>query len=252
MVKIIMHGCNGAMGQVISSLAEKDEELEIAAGIDLNPEQKNGYPVFSSLEECTVQADVIVDFASAKAVDHLLDYCGQTGMPVVLCTTGLSQEQIQKVSETAEKTAVLRSANMSLGVNLLLKMVKEAAKVLAAADFDIEILEKHHNQKVDAPSGTAKLLLEAIDPDHAYTPVYGRQGNCGRRSPREIGVHALRGGTEAGTHTVSFFGADEVFEITHRATSRQIFVNGALHMARKLWRMPKGRYDLQDILFGGK
>ena len=174
----------------------------VGPGIDLNPEQKNGYPVFSSLEECTVQADVIVDFASAKAVDHLLDYCGQTGMPVVLCTTGLSQEQIQKVSETAEKTAVLRSANMSLGVNLLLKMVKEAAKVLAAADFDIEILEKHHNQKVDAPSGTALALADSINEamDQQYHYVYDRSSRREKRDKKEIGIQSVPGGFHQRSH----------------------------------------------------
>lgn len=252
MVKVIMHGCNGKMGQVITRLAAADPELAIVAGVDARAQALNDYPVFGDISECDVEADVVIDFSNAAAVDHLLDWCQEKQMPVVLCTTGLSGEQLQRVEEAAGRTAVLKSANMSLGMNLLMKLLQDAAKVLAPEGFDMEIVERHHNQKVDAPSGTAKLLLEAIDPGHEYTPVYGREGNCGKRSAKEIGVHALRGGTEAGTHTVSFFGADEVFEITHRATSRQIFVNGALHMARKLWRMPKGRYDLQDILFGGK
>ena len=250
MVKIIMHGCNGAMGQVISSLAEKDEELEIAAGIDLNPEQKNGYPVFSSLEECTVQADVIVDFASAQAVDHLLDYCGQTGMPVVLCTTGLSQEQIQKVSETAEKTAVLRSANMSLGVNLLLKMVKEAAKVLAAADFDIEILEKHHNQKVDAPSGTALALADSINEamDQQYHYVYDRSSRREKRDKKEIGIQSVRGGSIVGEHDVIFAGQDEVITFSHTAYSKAIFAKGALSAAKFLKGKAAGLYTMADVI----
>ena len=250
MVKIIMHGCNGAMGQVISSLAEKDEELEIAAGIDMNPEQKNGYPVFSSLEECTVQADVIVDFASAKAVDHLLDYCGQTGMPVVLCTTGLSQEQIQKVSETAEKTAVLRSANMSLGVNLLLKMVKEAAKVLAAADFDIEILEKHHNQKVDAPSGTALALADSINEamDQQYHYVYDRSSRREKRDKKEIGIQSVRGGSIVGEHDVIFAGQDEVITFSHTAYSKAIFAKGALSAAKFLKGKAAGLYTMADVI----
>ena len=250
MVKIIMHGCNGAMGQVISSLAEKDEELEIAAGIDLNPEQKNGYPVFSSLEECTVQADVIVDFASAKAVDHLLDYCGHTGMPVVLCTTGLSQEQIQKVSETAEKTAVLRSANMSLGVNLLLKMVKEAAKVLAAADFDIEILEKHHNQKVDAPSGTALALADSINEamDQQYHYVYDRSSRREKRDKKEIGIQSVRGGSIVGEHDVIFAGQDEVITFSHTAYSKAIFAKGALSAAKFLKGKAAGLYTMADVI----
>ena len=152
--------------------------------------------------------------------------------------------------ELGRYAPVIHSANYSLGIAVFRRTLEAVSGVLKP-DFDIEIVETHHNQKADAPSGTAKLLLEAVDPDHAYTPVYGRQGLCGKRDAREIGVHALRGGTEAGTHTVSFFGPDEVFEITHRASSRQIFVNGALHTARRLAALPKGRYQLQDILFGG-
>lgn len=155
MVRAIMHGCNGAMGQVISGIAAKDEEISIVAGIDMRTEQKNDYPVFASLNECKVEADVVIDFSNAAAVDELLDWCAEKKMPVVLCTTGLSEVQLAKVEETAEKTAVLRSANMSLGINMLLKLLKEAAQILAPAGFDIEILEKHPQQKVDAPSGTA-------------------------------------------------------------------------------------------------
>ncbi len=163
MTRIIMHGCNGAMGQVISGLVAQDPEAGIVAGIDISDTKKNDYPVFASLKDCNVEADVIIDFASAKAEDALLDYCAKTGMPVVVCTTGLSPEQVEKVSETAKTAPVLRSANMSLGVNVLLKLVQEAAQVLASAGFDIEILEKHHNQKVDAPSGTALALADSIN-----------------------------------------------------------------------------------------
>ena len=196
-------------------------------------------------------ADVAMDFSAPAALPAVADYVRRTGTPLLSGTTGYTPEQMRTFDRLGQLAPVLHSANFSVGVAVLRRVLAQISDVLRP-DFDIEIVETHHNQKVDAPSGTAKLLLEAIDPDHAYTPVYGRQGNCGRRSPREIGVHALRGGTEAGTHTVSFFGVDEVFEITHRAASRQIFVNGALHMARKLCRMPRGRYDLQDILFGGQ
>ena len=202
------------------------------------------------MEECQVEADALIDFSSAKATDALLAYCEKRKLPVVLCTTGLSEEQLAKVEETSKNVAVLKSANMSLGINLLMKLLKEATKVLAPAGYDMEIVEKHHNQKLDAPSGTAKLLLEAVDPQHRLRPVYGREGNCGRREKDEVGIHALRGGTVAGTHTVHFFGPDEELELTHRAASRQIFVNGALHIARLLPGRPKGVYDLQKILFG--
>ena len=158
MVKAIMHGCNGKMGQVISGLVKEDDVIEIVAGIDKFTGIENPYPVFTSLAECDVQADVVIDFSNAAAVDELLDVCVEKTLPVVLCTTGLSEEQLAKVKEAGEKVAVLRSANMSLGVNLLMKLLKDAAKVLAPAGFDIEIVEKHHNQKVDAPSGTAIAL----------------------------------------------------------------------------------------------
>ena len=249
MVKAIMHGCNGAMGQVISSLAEADGEMEIVAGVDLNTERKNGYPVSASLEECP-RADVIIDFASAKAVDHLLDYCAATGTPVVLCTTGLSEEQIRRVEETAEKAAVLRSANMSLGINLLLKLVKEAARVLAAADFDIEILEKHHNRKLDAPSGTALALADSINEamEGQYHYVYDRSSRRQKRDPKEIGIQSVRGGSIVGEHDVIFAGQDEVITISHTAYSRAIFAKGAVAAAKFLAGKTSGLYDMADVI----
>ena len=249
MIKAIMHGCNGAMGQVISSLAETDGEMEIVAGVDLNTERKNGYPVYASLEECP-RADVIIDFASAKAVDHLLDYCAATGTPVVLCTTGLSEEQIRRVEETAEKAAVLRSANMSLGINLLLKLVKEAARVLAAADFDIEILEKHHNRKLDAPSGTALALADALNEamESQSHYVYDRSSRRQKRDPKEIGIQSVRGGSIVGEHDVIFAGQDEVITISHTAYSRAIFAKGAVAAAKFLAGKTSGLYDMADVI----
>lgn len=176
MVRIIMNGCNGHMGQVISDLVSKDENAEIVAGVDLQDTGRYSYPVFTELGACDVKADVMIDFSSAKATDAVLEYCGSRELPLVLCTTGLSQEQLQKVEETAEKTAVLRSANMSLGINTLLKLLQDAAKVLAAAGFDMEIVERHHNLKVDAPSGTALALADSLNEamDHQYHYVYDR------------------------------------------------------------------------------
>ena len=249
MIKAIMHGCNGAMGQVISSLAETDGEMEIVAGVDLNTERKNGYPAYAPLEEGP-RADVIIDFASAKAVDHLLDYCAATGTPVVLCTTGLSEEQIRRVEETAEKAAVLRSANMSLGINLLLKLVKEAARVLAAADFDIEILEKHHNRKLDAPSGTALALADSINEamESQYHYVYDRSSRRQKRDPKEIGIQSVRGGSIVGEHDVIFAGQDEVITISHTAYSRAIFAKGAVAAAKFLAGKTSGLYDMADVI----
>ena len=163
MTKIILHGCNGRMGQMLTGLLKEDPEAEVVAGVDGYTGIANNYPVFTTIDECDVQADVVIDFSNAKAADGLLDYCVRTKTPVVLCTTGLSEEQLVKVEEAAKETAVLKSANMSLGINLLMKLLKEATPTLAAAGFDIEIVEKHHNQKLDAPSGTALALADSIN-----------------------------------------------------------------------------------------
>ena len=240
-MRILLVG-HGRMGRLIeqTALAAGDE---IAAVVDIDN--------IGDLEKLGKVADVVIDFSNPAALPAVAAYVRRTGTALLSGTTGCTPSDMAVFTQLGQYAPVMHSANYSVGVAVFRRVLEEISGVLKP-DFDIEIVETHHNQKVDAPSGTAKLLLEAIDPGHEYTPVYGRQGNCGRRSPREIGVHALRGGTEAGTHTVSFFGVDEVFEITHRAASRQIFVNGALHMARKLCRMPRGRYDLQDILFGGQ
>ena len=250
MIRMIMHGCGGAMGHTITGLAKDMKEIEIVAGVDLKEEDSLGYPVFSSLEACNVEADVIVDFASAKAVDHLLDYCGEKKMPLVLCTTGLSEEQLAKVKEAGEKVAVLRSANMSLGVNLLMKLLKDAAKVLAPAGFDIEIVEKHHNQKVDAPSGTAIALADSINEAMAdqYVYNYDRSHERKKREKNEIGIVAVRGGTIVGQHDVIFAGADEVIEFHHTAYSKAIFGKGAVEAAKFLAGKPAGMYDMSDVI----
>ena len=221
MTKLIMHGCNGKMGRAITTLAKEDSEVEIVAGVDAYTEVANEYPVFDSIEKCDVEADVVIDFSNAKAVDGLLDYCVEKQIPVVLCTTGLSEEQLAKVKEAGEKVAVLRSANMSLGVNLLMKLLKDAAKVLAPAGFDIEIVEKHHNQKVDAPSGTAIALADSINEAMAdqYVYNYDRSHERKKREKNEIGIVAVRGGTIVGQHDVIFAGADEVIEFHHTAYS---------------------------------
>ena len=250
MVKMIMHGCNGAMGQVISKIVEEDENITIAAGIDVNDTIQNSYPVFPSLEACTVEADVIVDFASAKAVNGLLSYCPEKRIPVVVCTTGLSEEQIQLVEETSRQVAVLRSANMSLGINLLLKLVKEAAEVLAESGFDIEILEKHHNKKVDAPSGTALALADSINEamDNHYHYQYDRSQTREKRQKDEIGIQAIRGGSIVGEHDVIFAGQDEVITFQHTAYSKAIFAKGAVSAAKFLAGKEPRLYTMADVI----
>ena len=250
MVKIIMHGCNGHMGQVISDIVEKDPDAEIVAGIDIADQGKNSYPVFTDIDACQVEADAIIDFSSAKATDKLLEYSAARQIPVVLCSTGLSQEQLAKVEETSRKVAVLKSANMSLGINTLLKLVQDAAKVLATAGFDMEIVEKHHRLKVDAPSGTALALADSINEamDNQYHYVYDRSQKREKRDDKEIGISAVRGGTIVGEHEIIFAGQDEVIEFKHTAYSKAIFGKGAVEAAKFLAGKPAGRYDMSDVI----
>ena len=250
MVKIIMHGCNGHMGQVISGIVEKDPDAEIVAGIDIADQGKNSYPVFTDIDACQVEADAIIDFSSAKATDKLLEYSAARQIPVVLCSTGLNEEQLAKVEETSRKVAVLKSANMSLGINTLLKLVQDAAKVLAAAGFDMEIVEKHHRLKLDAPSGTALALADSINEamDNQYHYVYDRSQKREKRDDKEIGISAVRGGTIVGEHEIIFAGQDEVIEFKHTAYSKAIFGKGAVEAAKFLAGKPAGRYDMSDVI----
>lgn len=252
MTRVIMHGCNGKMGRTISELIAADEEIEIVAGVDAWDEGKNTYPVFSTITACDVAADVVIDFSAAAAVDGLLEYCVKKQVPCVLCTTGLSDAQLAKVRETAGKVAVLKSANMSLGINMLLKLLKEAAGILAPAGFDIEIVEKHHNQKVDAPSGTALALADSINEelDQAYDYVYDRSQIREKRTQKEIGISAVRGGTIVGDHDVIFAGADEVVTFSHRAYSKAVFGKGAIQAAKFIAGKPAGMYDMSDVING--
>lgn len=250
MTRVIMHGCNGKMGQTISGLIAADEEIEIVAGVDAYDEGKNPYPVFPAIKECNVDADAIIDFSAAPAVDGLLDYCVEKQIPCVLCTTGLSEEQLTRVREAAGKVAILKSANMSLGINMLLKLLKEATNILAPAGFDIEIVEKHHNQKVDAPSGTALALADSINEelDNSYRYVYDRSQVREKRAQKEIGLSAVRGGTIVGDHDVIFAGADEVVTFSHRAYSKAVFGKGAIQAAKFLAGKPAGMYDMSDVI----
>lgn len=250
MVKVIMHGCNGKMGQTISSLIAADKEIEIVAGIDAVNSGKNDYPVFSSISECTVAADAVIDFSVAAAVDGLLDYCVEKKLPCVLCTTGLSEAQLQKVQEASKQVAVLKSANMSLGINMLLKLLKEAAKTLSPAGFDIEIVEKHHNQKLDAPSGTALALADAMNEEleEGYAYQYDRSKERRKREKQEIGIASVRGGNIVGEHEVIFAGTDEVITFKHTAYSKAVFAKGAVEAAKFLAGKEAGMYDMQDVI----
>ena len=250
MIKVIMHGCNGKMGQVITGLSKEDPDIEIVAGIDIADNKTNPYPVFTDLECCDISADVIIDFAAAVAVDALLDYAVARKIPVVLCTTGLNEKQLERIEEVSADVAILKSANMSLGINTLMKLLADAANVFAPAGYDIEIVEKHHNQKLDAPSGTAIALADSINEARGdeYEYVYDRSQVRQKRGKKELGISAVRGGTIVGEHEVIFAGVDEVIEFKHTAYSKSVFAKGAIEAAKFLAGKPAGRYDMSDVI----
>lgn len=250
MVRVIMNGCNGKMGQVITGIIADDAQAEIVAGIDIYDGIHNSYPVFSKISDCTQEADVIIDFSTAKAVDELLDYVTDKKIPVVLCTTGLSEEQLRRVEETAKEVAVLKSANMSLGINAIMKLLQQAVQVFAPAGYDVEIVEKHHNQKLDAPSGTAIALADSMNEvmDHQYEYIYDRSQRRQKRDAMELGISAVRGGTIVGEHEVIFAGTDEVIEIKHTAYSKAVFAKGAVEAAKFLAGKPAGLYDMSSVI----
>lgn len=249
MVGVILHGCNGRMGQMLSELISKDEEMKVVAGIEPSGEAKNDYPVYKSFDELKETADVIIDFSTASAIDGLLDYCEKTHTPLVLCSTGLSEAQLGRVERLAKVSAVLVSANMSLGINVLLKLLKNVTKTLYGNGFDIEIVEKHHNQKLDAPSGTALALADVMKEeldDISYN--LDRSKVRKKRERNEIGISAVRGGTIVGEHEVIFAGTDEVIEIKHTAYSRAIFAKGAMSAAKFLSGKSAGKYSMSDVI----
>lgn len=250
MTKIIMHGCNGVMGQMICGLVAADEDTEIVAGVDINTDRENPFPVFATIDECDVEADAVIDFSHFSCVDRLLDWCVEKKLPVVLCTTGLTEEQLSKVEEASKQTAVLKSANMSLGINMLLKILKEATAVLAPAGFDIEIVEKHHRRKLDAPSGTALALADSINEElnNEYEYVFDRSTRREKRPKKEIGVSAVRGGTIVGDHDVIFAGEDEVITFSHTAYSRAVFGKGAIEAAKFLKGREPGLYNMSHVI----
>lgn len=252
MTRIIMHGCNGKMGQVITKIVSKDTTAEIVAGIDPYVEVKNTYPIFAHAHECNIEADVIIDFSNASAVPELLDYAIDKKIPVVVCTTGLNSKQIQAVMDAAKKIPVLFSANMSLGVNLLINLVQKATAVLTDANFDIEIIEKHHNQKLDAPSGTAIAIADSINDvlDNKYLYKYDRSQERVKRTKKEIGMHAVRGGTIVGEHSVIFAGQDEIIELNHMALSKDIFAVGSINAAKFLKGKDIGMYNMSNVIDG--
>lgn len=250
MVNIIMVGCNGKMGQVITGIVNEDAESQMVAGVDVYDDGHNAYPVYANIAQVQEEADVIIDFSNPASLDSILDYAMRNQIPAVLCSTGYSQEEIAKIDEASVKVAILRSGNMSLGINTMAKVMKVVTKALADAGFDIEIVEKHHNQKIDAPSGTAIMLADAINEqlDNEYEYRYDRSQVREKRAHKEIGISAVRGGSIVGEHEIIFAGKDEVLEFKHTAYSKAIFGKGAVQAAKFLKGQKAGMYSMKEVI----
>jgi len=249
-IKIIMSGCNGRMGQAIVSLAKDSEKYHIVAGFDVNCEKKNDFPVYSDLEHIQEKADVMIDFTHISATPKVLDYCKRNKLPLVLATTGLVEELEKEIYDAAKIIPIFKSFNMSLGISLVTALVRQAAKVLGD-NCDIEIIEKHHNQKLDSPSGTALMIADAARSSLSYEPtyIYGRGREQRLRSKKEIGIHAVRGGRIIGEHEISFIGNNEIITISHSAQSRKLFAEGALKAAEFLiGTTSPGVYNMDDLV----
>jgi 4-hydroxy-tetrahydrodipicolinate reductase len=250
MTDIIMIGCNGRMGQMITNMVKDEEDCRIVAGIDPVDHGTNTYPVFADIDECQVKADVMIDFSSAQGFEKRMEYAAKTGTPIVQCSTGMSEEQLAFLQETSQKVAVLKSANMSLGINLLMKVLKEVSERLCGEGFDVEIVEQHHNKKLDAPSGTALALADSVNEavGNSFEYVYDRSQVRKQRDKKELGISAVRGGTIVGDHEVIFAGTDEVITFKHTAYSRAVFAKGSVTAAKFLKGKGPGLYDMADVL----
>ena len=249
MIRIILAGCNGYMGRVVTTIVGDDPEAAIVAGIDINTQKLDDYPVYNTSDEIAETADVIIDFSSPAAIDGLLKIAASKKTPLILCATGYSQEQTAKIEEISNEIPIFRSGNMSLGINLLADLIQRACTVLGE-DFDVEIIERHHRRKVDAPSGTALILADAANESLPYDAeyIYERESKRTPRSNREIGISAVRGGTIVGVHDVIFAGQDEVIELRHTAASRDVFAVGALRAAKFMQNKPPKMYNMKDLL----
>ena len=249
MINIALSGCNGKMGRVISRLVSERQDIRILFGVDINTESSFGYEVYKNFKEAPEGADAVIDFSHPACFEDITSYCRKTGTPLVLATTGLSDEQRDSFDALSEDFALFFSANMSLGVNLIASLVKKAAQLLEDS-FDIEIIEKHHNQKIDAPSGTALMLADEIADSLSQNPryVYDRHSTRQKRTRSEIGIHAVRGGTIVGEHDVIFAGNDEIIEISHKAMSKEIFAVGAIKAAQFIAGKKNGRYSMKNIM----
>ena len=249
MVKVAIVGCNGKMGGFVAQAVEESASCETLFGVDAFGTSKYAFPVYRSFDEAPEKPDVMIDFSNPVVLDGMLDYALKNSVPCVICTTGYSQEQIAQIKAASEKIAIFFSGNMSLGINLLIELAKQAARVLGDS-FDIEIVEKHHNLKVDAPSGTALMIADGISDTLREEPqyVYDRHVYRKKRSKNEIGIHSVRGGTIVGEHEVIFAGHDEVVTVSHQAQSKEVFAVGSVNAAAFLAKQPAGMYDMGRLL----
>lgn len=249
MTDIVIQGIGGRMGHVLCDMIGQREDCRVVAGIDLNAGEQNGIPVVNSPEDLAGRGDVIIDFSSPAAVEKILPYCEAHKMPIVLCTTGMSDELNLKIVQLSRSVPVFKSANMSLGINLLAELCKRASAILGTA-YDVEIVEQHHHNKVDAPSGTALMLADAINEENngGYHYVYDRSSVRAKRDPMEIGISSVRGGSIVGDHEVLFCGPDEVITLKHTAYSRSVFANGAVNAALYLAKKEPGLYNMSDLI----
>lgn len=248
MTDIILCGANGKMGKVIRDIVAKRDDCRIAAGIDLNT-VSDSFPIYSSFDEIKEDADVIIDFSNPALLNDLLDFAVKKSMPVVIATTGYDESQKKQIEEASRKTSVFFTYNMSIGINLLANLAKKAVQVLGDG-FDIEIIEKHHNQKIDAPSGTALMLADAIC-EELNKPMkyeYDRHSKREKRTKNEIGMHAVRGGTIVGEHEIMFAGRDEIITLSHSARSKEVFAVGAVNAALFLKDKPAGMYSMKEMI----
>ena len=250
MVNTAIVGCNGKMGCFVAQAVQSREDCNVLFGVDAFGESNYDFDVFKTFDEATETPDVIIDFSNPAALDGMLSYAVNNKVPCVICTTGFSKDQIAKIEDAAKTIPVFYSGNMSLGINMLMELLKKAALTLAPAGFDMEIVEKHHNQKLDAPSGTALALAdsmnEALNEKYAY--VYDRSRERKKREKYEIGISAVRGGNIVGEHEVIFAGQDEVIEFKHTAYSKAVFAKGAVQAAKFLAGKPAGFYDMSDVI----
>lgn len=249
MTRILLSGCLGKMGKIISDTIKSREGCEVVAGLDVNSSNELPYPVFDDIKNVPLKPDVIIDFSHPSALNSLLSYATTNKIPIVLCTTGYSAEGESKIKKAASETAVFYSRNMSLGINLLIELSKKAATILGEG-FDVEIVEKHHNQKIDAPSGTAIMIADSINSsqNNRFNYMYDRHSVRKKRDKDELGIQSLRGGTIVGEHEVVFAGNDEIITIKHQALSKQVFATGAVNAAVFMKEKPAGMYDMGDLV----